>query len=74
MKKKKQDKNIILTLSLKIAENEVNDKYIERIDNLLKIDDCKNIATNNFVNILEFSFRRNKWHNIGYNNAIYNGI
>ena len=44
MKKKKQDKNIILTLYPKIVENEVNDKYIERIDNLLKIDDCKNIA------------------------------
>jgi len=44
MKNKKQDKNIILTLSPKIVENEVNDKYIRIIDNLLKIDDCKNIA------------------------------
>lgn len=44
MKKIKEIKHEVLTLSPKIVENEINDKYIKKIDDLLDIKDCKNIA------------------------------
>lgn len=44
MKKKEQEKNKILTLSPKIIENEVNKKYINKLEELLLLEDCKNIA------------------------------
>jgi len=44
MEKNKEKKHEILTLSPKVVENEINDKYIKKIDDLLAIDDCKNIA------------------------------
>lgn len=44
MKKKEKEKNKILTLSPKIIENEVNKKYINKLEKLLLLEDCKNIA------------------------------
>ena len=42
--KKQPNKKEVLTLSPKIIENEINDKYVEKLDELLDKEDCKNIA------------------------------
>ena len=40
----KEDKKKILTLSPKIIPNEINEKYIKKLEELLNLDNCKNIA------------------------------
>ncbi len=44
MKSKKENKPEILTLGPKVIWNELNIKYISKLNELLQIDDCRNIA------------------------------
>lgn len=39
-----KDKKEMLTLSPKIISNEMNEKYIKKLDELLNLKNCKNIA------------------------------
>ena len=39
-----KDKKEVLTLSPKIISNEINEKYIKKLDELLNLKNCKNIA------------------------------
>lgn len=42
--KRNKEKKEILTLSPRIVQNEINEKYIKRLEDLINFESCKNIA------------------------------